>query len=400
MEPISVTELSQQIKRSLEGPFQNVAVTGELGSYRGPHHSGHVYCNLKDSGAQIRLIIWRGVFERLRFKLEDGLGVTIIGKLDVYIRRGEYSLVATSVEPKGVGSLQLAFQQMYDRLDAEGLFGDDHKVELPQYPRRVAIVTSPTGAAIRDIITTARRRNRLVELFVYPVKVQGDGAAESIARAIRRINAVNEAFDIDVIIVGRGGGSLEDLWAFNEEAVARAIYDSDIPVVSAVGHEVDTTIADLVSDLRAPTPTAAAELVVPELAAMAEVAQEYRLRLTRGLRHTTEIWKQRLETMQSRLAAQGPLNQLRREQQRLDYLWEGLQGSMKHRMASSRERVGTLGQRLNALSPLAVLQRGYSITSNAQGGVIKKASEVKTGDKLITRLAEGDVISQVTDRQP
>src|SRR5690606_10697558 len=227
--------------------------------------------------------------------------------------------------------------------------------------RRVAIVTSPTGAAIRDIITTAKRRNRLVELFVYPVKVQGDGSAESIARAIRRINAVNEAFDIDVIIVGRGGGSLEDLWAFNEEAVARAIYDSEIPIVSAVGHEVDTTIADLVSELRAPTPTAAAELVVPELAAMAEVAQEYRLRLTRGLRHTTEIWKERLGNMRAGLMAQGPLNQLRREQQRLDYLWEGLQGSMKHRMASARERVGTLGQHLNALSPLAVLQRGYSI---------------------------------------
>lgn len=396
MEPISVTELSQQIKRSLEAPFSNVAVTGELGNYRGPHHSGHVYCNLKDSGAQIRLIIWRGTFERLRFNLKDGLEVTIVGKLDVYIRRGEYSLVATSVEPKGVGSLQLAFQQMYERLEAEGLFGDDHKIELPQYPRRVAVVTSPTGAAIRDIITTAQRRNRLVELFVYPVKVQGDGAAESVARAIRRINALNEALGIDVIIVGRGGGSLEDLWAFNEEPVARAIYDSEIPIVSAVGHEVDTTIADLVADMRAPTPTAAAELVVPELSAMAEVAQEYQLRLSRGLRHTLEIWKERLGTLTSRLTAQGPLNQLRREQQRLDYLWEGLQSAMKHKLAASRDQANSLGQHLNALSPLAVLQRGYSITRTEAGEVIKDTEQVKPDDVIVTKLAKGEVQSKVT----
>ncbi len=397
MEPITVTELSQQLKRAIEAPFSNVAVTGELGNFRGQHHSGHVYCNLKDSGAQIRLIIWRGTFERLRFELKDGLEVTIVGKLDVYARRGEYSLVATSVEPRGIGGLQLAFQQMYDRLEAEGLFGDDHKVALPSYPQRIALITSPTGAAVHDIVTTARRRNRLVELLVYPVKVQGDGAAESIARAIRRLNALNDTLGIDVIIVGRGGGSLEDLWAFNEEPVARAIFDSDIPIVSAVGHEVDTTIADLVADLRAPTPTAAAEMVIPELAQMAELAQEYQLRLTRGLRHTAELWKERLGNLQSRLQSQGPLNQLRREQQRLDYLWEGLQGAMKHRMKAGKEQVGSMGMRLNALSPLAVLQRGYSITRNEKGEVIKKASDVKVGDLIVSKLMAGEIESQVTN---
>ncbi|MBX3460011.1 MAG: exodeoxyribonuclease VII large subunit [Planctomycetes bacterium] len=399
MDPITVTELSQQLKRAIEAPFANVAVTGELGNYRGQHHSGHVYCNLKDEGAQIRLIIWRGTFERLRFDLKDGLEVTITGKLDVYIRRGEYSLVATSVEPRGLGGLQLAFQQMYERLSAAGLFDDAHKVALPQYPQRVALVTSPTGAAVADMITTARRRNRLVELLVVPVKVQGDGAAEHIARAIRRLNALNDALGIDVMIVGRGGGSLEDLWAFNEEPVARAIYDSEIPVVSAVGHEVDTTIADLVADLRAPTPTAAAEMVIPELAQMAELVQEYRLRLTRGLRHTAELWKERLGNLGSRLQAQGPLNQLRREQQRLDYLWEGLQGGMKHRMRASREQVAGLGLRLNALNPLAVLQRGYSITRNEAGQVIKKASEVKPGDVIVSKLADGEITSKVTPRR-
>lgn len=396
MEAISVTEFSNRVKRCLEPQFSNVAVTGELSNYRGPHHSGHVYCNLKDSGAQVRLIIWRGTFERLKFKLTDGLEVTIVGKLDVYARRGEYSLVATSVQPKGVGGLQLAFQQMYERLEQEGLFDPGHKKPLPEYPQRIAVITSPTGAAIHDIITTAQRRNRLVEILVYPAKVQGEGAAEQVARAIRRLNALNASLGIDAMIVGRGGGSLEDLWAFNEEAVARAIFDSEIPVVSAVGHEVDTTIADLVADFRAPTPTAAAEILVPDLAGMVELVTEYQLKLGRGLRHTLELWRGRLETMSERLSALGPLNQLRREQQRLDYLMEGLKWSMHHRLKDRKEKLNALGAHLEALSPLKVLERGYSITRNAQGKVIKKASEVRAGESISTKLAEGTITSQVT----
>ncbi|MCG3182744.1 MAG: Exodeoxyribonuclease 7 large subunit [Planctomycetes bacterium] len=395
MEAISVTEFSNRVKRCLEPQFSNVAVTGELSNYRGPHHSGHVYCNLKDSGAQVRLIIWRGTFERLKFKLTDGLEVTIVGKLDVYARRGEYSLVATSVQPKGVGGLQLAFQQMYERLEQEGLFDPGHKKPLPEYPQRIAVITSPTGAAIHDIITTAQRRNRLVEILVYPAKVQGEGAAEQVARAIRRLNALNASLGIDAMIVGRGGGSLEDLWAFNEEAVARAIFDSEIPVVSAVGHEVDTTIADLVADYRAPTPTAAAEILVPELAGMVELVTEYQLKLGRGLRHTLELWRGRLETMGERLAGLGPLNQLRREQQRLDYLMEGLKWSMHHRLKDRKEKLNALGAHLEALSPLKVLERGYSITRNAQGKVIKKASEVKAGDTIVSKIADGTVTSEV-----
>ncbi|MCZ7606739.1 MAG: exodeoxyribonuclease VII large subunit [Planctomycetota bacterium] len=396
MEAISVTEFSNRVKRCLEPQFSNVAVTGELSNYRGPHHSGHVYCNLKDSGAQVRLIIWRGTFERLKFKLTDGLEVTIIGKLDVYARRGEYSLVATSVQPKGVGGLQLAFQQMYERLEHEGLFDSGHKKPLPEYPQRIAVITSPTGAAIHDVLTTARRRNRLVEILVYPAKVQGEGAAEQVARAIRRLNALNASLGIDAMIVGRGGGSLEDLWAFNEEAVARAIYDSEIPVVSAVGHEVDTTIADLVADFRAPTPTAAAEILVPELAGMVELVTEYQLKLGRGLRHTLELWRGRLDTMQERLTALGPLNQLRREQQRLDYLMEGLKWSMHHRLKDRKEKLNALGAHLEALSPLKVLERGYSITRDAEGRVIKKAGEVSPGDVVTTRLADGVIESRVT----
>lgn len=395
MEAISVTEFSNRVKRCLEPQFSNVAVTGELSNYRGPHHSGHVYCNLKDSGAQVRLIIWRGTFERLKFKLTDGLEVTIVGKLDVYARRGEYSLVATSVQPKGVGGLQLAFQQMYERLEQEGLFDPGHKKPLPEYPQRIAVITSPTGAAIHDIITTAQRRNRLVEILVYPAKVQGEGAAEQVARAIRRLNALNASLGIDAMIVGRGGGSLEDLWAFNEEAVARAIYDSEIPVVSAVGHEVDTTIADLVADYRAPTPTAAAEILVPELAGMVELVTEYQLKLGRGLRHTLELWRGRLETMSERLAGLGPLNQLRREQQRLDYLLEGLKWSMHHRLKDRKEKLNALGAHLEALSPLKVLERGYSITRNAKGAVVKSAGEVKPGDTITTKLADGELQSRI-----
>jgi exodeoxyribonuclease VII large subunit len=397
MDAISVTELSNHIKRHLEPAFDNVAVTGELGNYRGPHHSGHVYCNLKDQGAQVRLIIWRGTFERLKFNLTDGLEVTIIGKLDVYARRGEYSLVANAVQPKGVGSLQLAFQQMYDRLEQEGLFEADHKQPLPAYPQRVAVITSPTGAAVRDIITTARRRNRLVEILLYPAKVQGEGSAESIARAIRRINALNAGLRVDVLIVGRGGGSLEDLWAFNEEPVARAIYDSEIPVVSAVGHEVDTTIADQVADLRAPTPTAAAEMVVPELAGMIEQVEDQRVRLFRGLRHTTELWRQRLESMGHRLSGLGPLNQIRRENQRLDYLVERLRNVMRQRLGSEHNVVKGLSQHLDALSPLRVLERGYSITRDKDGKVMKQTAEAKAGDEITTRLADGEIKSRVVE---
>lgn len=394
MDTLTVTELSNQIKRSVEGTFGSVAVTGEIGNYRGAHHSGHVYCNLKDAGAQIRLIIWRATLQRLRFELADGLEVVITGKLDVYTRRGEYSLVATGVEPKGLGGLQLAFQQMYARLEAEGLFAAERKRPLPRYPRRIALVTSPTGAAVRDIITTARRRNRQVEILLWPAKVQGEGAAQEVAHAIKRLNALNDSLNIDVMIVGRGGGSLEDLWAFNEEPVARAIYASKIPVVSAVGHEVDTTIADLVADLRAPTPTAAAELVVPELATMADQAAELSLRLTRGLRHTVELWGERLATLRSRLAAMGPLAQVRREQQRLDYLWESLSRGMQHRLATAREAANTQGQRLNALSPLAVLERGYSITRDENDRVLKDAAGVKAGDVLVSRLSKGEVRSR------
>jgi exodeoxyribonuclease VII large subunit len=398
MDAITVTEFSNRIKRHLEPAFDNVAVTGELGNYRGPHHSGHVYCNLKDQGAQVRLIIWRSTFERLQFKLTDGLEITVIGKLDVYARRGEYSLVANAIQPKGVGSLQLAFQQMYERLEHEGLFDPAHKQPMPLYPQRIAVITSPTGAAVRDIITTARRRNRLVEVLLYPAKVQGEGSAESVARAIRRINALNAGLRVDVLIVGRGGGSLEDLWAFNEEPVARAIYESKIPVVSAVGHEVDTTIADMVADLRAPTPTAAAELVVPELAGMIEQVEDQRVRLFRGLRHTTEIWRQRLESLGHRLSGLGPLNQIRRENQRLDYMLERLQNAMRQRVGGGNNTVKGLAARLDALSPLRVLERGYSITRDAEGRVIRSVSDVADGDEITTRLAEGEIKSKVHGR--
>ncbi|MCC6464406.1 MAG: exodeoxyribonuclease VII large subunit [Planctomycetes bacterium] len=395
MDPVTVTELSNRIKRHLEPAFAQVAVTGEISNFRGAHHSGHVYCNLKDEGAQLRLIIWRATLQRLKFELHDGLEVVITGKLDVYARRGEYSLVANTLQPKGLGGLQLAFQQMYERLEREGLFEPDHKVPLPACPLRIAVVTSPTGAAIRDIITTARRRNPLVEILVWPAKVQGEGAAQEIARAITRLNALNDRLHLDAMIVGRGGGSLEDLWAFNEEPVARAIYASEIPVVSAVGHEVDTTIADLVADLRAATPTAAAEILVPELAGMFEHADELRLRLGRALRHGLDLWRERLGNLRARLGALGPVAQVRREQQRLDYLWEGLQSGMKHRLAAARDRLQGAAGRLEALSPLAVLRRGYSITRDAAGRVLHDANEAPPGSVLVTRLAEGELRSRV-----
>lgn len=397
MEELTVSQLTRRIKQTLEPPFDQISVTGEISSYRGPHHSGHVYCTLKDAEAQIRMIVWKGTVQRLRFEISDGLEVTVAGKLDLYPRRGEYSLVASSIEPKGIGGLHLAFKQMVERLEQEGLFDDEHKQPIPAYPWRIGVITSPTGAVVRDIITTARRRNRLVEILVFPAKVQGEGAALEIAHAIEVLNARNAELGLDVLIVGRGGGSLEDLWAFNEEPVARAIYASRIPVVSAVGHEVDTTIADLVADLRAPTPTAAAELVVPELAALNELLSDFRTRLVRGLRHTAELWRERLATLSSRLSALGPSGQLRREQQRLDYLKEGLDANLAHRLALSRERTDALGARLEALSPLAVMHRGYSITLDEAGRVLRNADQLKAGAIVHTRLERGEFRSRVEE---
>ena len=358
--PLTVSALTQLIKRAIvEHLPPTVSVTGELSNVSRPA-SGHLYFTLKDASSELRCVMWRSAASRLRFRPEDGLEIVATGGVDVYEPRGQYQFYARKLEPKGVGELELAFRQLRERLEREGLFDPAKKKPLPEYPQRLAVVTSPTGAAIRDIIKTIRRRFPCVTLSLWPVRVQGEGAAEEIAAGIKALNRLAPQLGgIDLMIVGRGGGSLEDLWAFNEEVVARAIAASRIPVISAVGHEVDVTISDLVADVRAATPTAAAELAVPSLDEVLESVEAMTGRLRRATRHRLDLARRDLTAVERAEPFRQPLAMVRRGEQQVD------ESSMQLSLAISR-RVGTLRSAmhdcevaLRSIEPRAVLQHRH-----------------------------------------
>jgi len=388
----TVSQIQSHVRRLLEEQG-SVWVEGEISGHR-CYPSGHHYFTLKDEGAQLSAVLWRSTAQRLRFELEDGMLVRARGTLTVYEVRGNYQMVVDGVEPVGQGPLQVRFEQMRKRLEAEGLFDAAHKVPLPQYPLRIALITSLAGAAVRDLITVARRRWPAVELVVVPVKVQGDGAAEEIAEAI----ALADTLDFDVLIVGRGGGSLEDLWAFNEEVVARAIFAAETPVVSAVGHEVDFTISDFVADLRAPTPSAAAESVVPDRVALEGWLDERRARLARALLARVNDLAARLREIEASRVFRQPLAPLREREQGLDLLALRLTRAFGDRLERRRADLDRHAGRLDALSPLRVLARGYSVTQ-LRGRPLRRASDARPGDRLRTVLADGELCSEVTMSQ-
>jgi exodeoxyribonuclease VII large subunit len=391
--PLSVSELTSLIKGTLESDFSSVWVSGELSNVSRPH-SGHVYLTLKDEGAQIRGVVWRSVASQLAFDLRDGLEVVCRGAIDVYPPRGAYQLVLRRIEPLGVGSLQLALRQLQQKLAAEGLFAPEHKKPLPRFPRRIALVTSPTGAAIRDFLEVLRRRWRGVDVLVIPAKVQGEGAAADLVRGIRAANALPEA--PDVLVVARGGGSLEDLWCFNEELVVRAIYASRIPVVSAVGHEIDVTLSDLVADVRALTPSEAAELVVPSADELRAGLDGYRQRLSAALRGRASTARSRLDALAQHRAFRKPFERIQDRARQLDELDLRAARAVRHLVERSRERLRGVAGQLESLSPLAVLQRGYSLTlRTADETLMTDASQVEPGQSITTRLARGTLISRV-----
>ncbi len=393
--PLSVSELTLQIKGSLESAFPSVWVSGELSNVARPH-SGHVYLTLKDEDAQIRGVIWRSVASQLAFELRDGLEVVCRGGIDVYPPRGAYQLIIRRIEPLGVGSLQLALRQLQQKLAAEGLFAPEHKQPLPRFPRRIAFVTSPTGAAIRDFLEVLRRRWRGVQVLVIPAKVQGEGAAADIARGIRVANSL--AHPPDVLVVGRGGGSLEDLWCFNEETVVRAIFASRIPVVSAVGHEIDVTLADLVADVRALTPSEAAELVVPSADALRADLDAHRQRLSAALRARAMDARTRLDAIAQHRVFRKPFERIQDYARQLDDLDLRAGRAMRYAVEHTRERLVGLTGRLESLSPLAVLQRGYSLTQRtADDALVTDADQLKVGQSITTRLARGLLISRVEE---
>lgn len=387
------SEINRGIRVLLEAQYRNIWLEGEICNFK-RHSSGHLYLSLKDDKAQIAAVFFSGQNRYMKFEPKDGLQVVVFGKISLYEPRGQYQLYIERMEPKGMGALQLAFLQMKEKLEKEGLFDRSRKRPIPQFPQTVGVVTSATGAAFHDILNVVNRRFSGTTILLYPVQVQGEGAAPQIARAIREFNAYG---GVDVMIVGRGGGSMEDLWAFNEEIVARAVYDSKIPVISAVGHEIDWTICDLVADLRAPTPSAAAELVVQNRADLQRRLDDVQCRIKTAVSGIMDEKKNTLEILRQSYAFRQPEILIEQFSQRVDELLRQLQNYLKNAVALKGRGFQTLAGRLHALSPLAILERGYSITFKEGGAPLKDAAKVQKGDRIITRLGKGTVHSQVTE---
>jgi exodeoxyribonuclease VII large subunit len=434
---LTVSELTQEIKDIVELKFPDVWVEGEISNLRTPP-SGHIYFTLKDDLSQIRAVIFKMQARTLRFVLEDGLHVICRGRLSVYERRGEYQLILGEVEPKGIGALQLAFLQLKDRLEKEGLFDSVYKKPIPMVPETIGIITSPTGAAIRDMLHIIDRRFGNVHILIYPVRVQGEGASIEIAEGIENFN---KWMEVDVIIVGRGGGSLEDLWAFNEEIVARAIYHSKIPIISAVGHETDYTISDFVADLRAPTPSAAAELIVRDkrelknslrylvgtledrilqtlqqrrrdLSHLRRILTDPRKKLEEYLLRVDDLvnrfrvltsWilkgkKEKFLHLGGRLYLRDPGQKVKNLRLATSEVGKRLGQTMRHSVEIRRQRLEGMSGKLSSLSPLSILQRGYSITREVPSlKILVDVAHVRKGDKVEVRLHRGTLLCDVEE---
>ena len=437
-EVMTVSELTRRVKNLLEFEVGRVWVSGEISNWR-VSPAGHSYFTLKDESSQLSAVMFKGKLARLPFEPEGGLEVIVRGLVTVYEQRGNYQILCDDMQPKGVGALQLAYEQLRNRLDAEGLFDEAHKKPLPMLPRRIGIVTSPTGAAIRDILNVIRRRYADVHILLYPARVQGDEAAAEIVEGIRTL----DAYGVDVMIVGRGGGSLEDLWPFNEEAVVRAIYEAKTPVISAVGHEIDVTLCDFVADLRAPTPSAAAELVVQEQETLANTVHTLGQRLATAMLHEVESGRRRLEHVRRSVVFQRPEGLFREQRQHSDELRMRLEGAMTFGLDDARRRVdraahamtllspakqvqhaaqqfaafkrrlvqagrasvdrrraafGPTVAQLDALSPLAILSRGYAIARKLPGNeLVRNAADLRPKDMLNLRFGRGGATVVVTE---
>ena len=388
----TVSAITLAIKQMMEGVFRGVFVEGEVSGLR-EAQSGHLYFDLKDKDSLLAAVMFKWHARKGGLLLQDGLQVRVFGDLTCYSKMGRYQISVTSVEVLHQGDLYLQFERLKQKLEAEGLFDQAHKRQIPSFPRRIGVVTSPTGAAIRDILSVLRRRSPNLEVVLAPALVQGDGAAAEIAQAIKDLNKLKPA--PDVLLVGRGGGSMEDLWAFNEEPVARAIYESKIPVISCVGHEIDYTIADFVADLRAPTPSAAAELVVQNADGVITHIKQLQTRLFQAVTLFYERAKSRVDlAVNSRIFKQPQLLTQEKEQQ-LDDLLLRLENAFEKRLLQAQNRTELLQQKLNVLSPFAVLGRGYSITRDKDGKIISHVGQVKPADPLFVQVKDGQITAEV-----
>ena len=396
-EPISVTALNQYVKGLLDRDrlLSQVLVRSEISNYK-VYPSGHHYFSLKDAESSVRCVMFRREAASLRFRPENGMKVVVSGRGSVFPRDGVYQLYCSHMMPDGVGELAFAFERLKERLHREGLFDPARKKPLPAYPRTIALVTSPAGAAVRDMIRILGARWPMAKVLVVPVRVQGEGAAQEIAQALDLVNACRMA---EVIITGRGGGSMEDLWAFNEETVARAIARSEIPVISAVGHEPDVTIADFVADLRASTPSNGAERAVPHQGEVRDTLAHWDARLQRAMDQTLQRRREQLDRARSSPFLQSPLRSIQEKRLLLDYQQQRLVHGMERQVQASRERAGRLAAALEALSPFRVLGRGYSIAQKEDGTVLSSIEQVTAGEGLSLRLADGLVTCTATGKE-
>ncbi|MBL8815332.1 MAG: exodeoxyribonuclease VII large subunit [Planctomyces sp.] len=390
---ISVTELVTAFKEVVETALPPCCVEAEISNCR-KSPTGHFYLTLKDESSEISAVIWKTTAARLKFQPKDGMQVLATGNLQVYVPRGTCQFIVNRLTPQGIGELELAFRQLRDKLAGEGLFDESRKRPIPRIPKRIALITSPTGAAVRDMIQVITRRWPSIRLVVVPVRVQGEGAAAEIAQALRRVHLIP---DVEVVIAGRGGGSLEDLWCFNEEVVARAIAACKVPVISAVGHEIDVSIADLVADRRALTPSEAGELVVPSIDDFKHSLSHLALRMKQMLASRIDRARLRLHNWESRTVFQRPMSMVDDQRQLCDELADRSQRAIRQLIDQKRQSVAATAASLQALSPLNVLARGYSLTRSTDGTVIRSIRSLQTGQSIRVRLTDGEIRGTVEE---
>lgn len=392
--PLTVSQLNLVIKRLLEGSLRTVWIVGEVSDLSRPS-SGHVYFTLKDRDSQIRAVIWRTAVQRLKFQLKDGLSVVCCGGVEVYPPRGSYQFIINQLQPKGVGPLQLAFQQLHEKLSKEGLFDPAKKRPLPRYPRRIGFVTSPSGAALHDFLEAARTLWSDFSLVLIPARVQGDQASSEIVRGIRIAHKFRPR--LDLLIVGRGGGSAEDLWCFNDERVVRALAASRIPTVSAVGHEIDVTLTDLAADQRALTPTHAAQLILPSQTQLLDYVHQLNRRFNSAVTRRVEQTKQRLRYLSDRSVLARPHQLHEQRRQSLDETEIRLRSAVWNQWRLKQQKLQSAGRALHALSPLQVLSRGYSLTQ-IENQPITSVADVSIGDSIETTVQDGTIVSRVLEK--
>ncbi len=393
---LTVSEVNLYIKNTFEADFllNSLWVKGEISNFK-LHSSGHIYMTLKDEGGVLKSVMFRTSASRLKFLPENGMKVLAHGRISVYERDGQYQLYVDALEPDGIGALYKAFEQMKDKLEKDGLFDAGHKKGIPKYPEKIAVVTSPTGAAVRDILNVLTRRYKLADITIYPVQVQGKEASGQIKRALEYINSCTDA---DVIILGRGGGSIEDLWAFNEEVTARAIYESFIPIISAVGHETDFTISDFVSDMRAPTPSAAAELATPSQIEIKNQLNQYILRVNQAAIYNIKHCRTLCDNLKNRISSTTIINMYNQKRIYVDSLVKSMQHIATLKFSNAEKQYSNLLTELETLNPATILKRGYSVLSG-NGKVIRTVKDVNVDDEVDIKLSDGTVYAKVMKKE-